>query len=747
MRSLGAALTLCTFASVVGGFGTINEPHFLQQHNEHEFITRLAFQCPVGQGSDGVCFEQYSLDQLAGHHVHILGIPVPGLGSNGAVGAPDTFDMLPEGPEAHCDDADYLDVPDYPQSRAEANAKLQACIDHLRIRFRQAVNAASRLLDERNRVQKTMVRLISAGDCTFAFPGLQSELSGRAKCAVLEGFGRALHGIQDFYSHSNWVDSHDPSSPISIFNPPGLAMNGVAPFLDLRGNTTIPADQIPRNLTTGCFALPDALLGSGECQGRITHHALSKDKGRIYLDGTFGDVDFDLRSQVVATNFPLAVQAAVEHSRMVWADLRDELRLRYGSVIGDLMICSMVHDDPVRDCRKRTLAIAVDTSFESELSGGMAVEELVAQEVDSRLSINGQDRIALITNQENAALRYPMGPPSAPIFNFSHSPAPLCFGCSLELAIAETINAQAETYTDRGAILLLTTGAEPPNQQAQTLQQLARAAEEGIRVHYACITMPNSHPPFNVPDNPKRARCSPFDALVPGILKTGGIAAFINPHLAARAPAHFADTIMDRGLTATDDDDATEHTRVYPGVALADFVSAEHPSKSFAYAVSVGEHVNLTISSVADGPGGGAEGCFTVTLWYKYLDTVIEMHPRCGDAAPLELAYEATEEFDLVLEAEIDDTPPRDQLRGQEEILFLVSIDTDMPEKEEPAVEKRTRAVGTGAAYGDGEFASCVVPGEFDSTCGIPNPLATAATSNLTAGVTAGGTTVAGWQP
>ena len=735
MISLGVALTLLSFTPVVAGFGTINEPRFLQQHNEHEFITRLAFQCPVGQGSDGVCFEQYSLDQLAGHHVHILGIPVPGLGSNGAVGAPDTFDMLPEGPEAHCDDADYLDIPGYPQTRAQANAKLQACIDHLRIRFRQAVNAAARLLDERNRVGKKMVRLISAGDCTFAFPGLQNELSGRAKCAVLEGFGRALHGIQDFYAHSNWVDSHDPRLPISVYNPPGLGMNGIAPFLDLRGNTTIPVDQIPRNLTTGCFALPDALLGSGECQGRITHHTLSKDKGTIYLDGTFGEVEFDLRSQAVSSNFPLAVRAAVQHSRMVWADLRDELRLQYGPVVGELMICSMVHDNPVRDCRKRTLAVAVDTSSDSELSGGLAVEELVAQEVDSRLSIDGQDRVALITNQEKAALRYPMGPPSAPMFNFSRSSAPLCLDCSLELAIAETINAQAETYTDRGAILLITTGAEPPSHQAQTLQQLARAAEEGIRVHYACITLPNRAPPSSFSDDPKRARCSPFDTLVAGVLKTGGVAAFINPLRAARAASHFADTVMDHGLTATDDDDATEHTRVYPGVALADFVSADHPSRSFAYPVSVGEHVNITVSSVADGPGGGAEGCFTVTLWYKYLGTVIEMHPRCGDAAPLELTYEAAEEFDLVLEAEIDDTPPRDQLLGQEEILFLVTLDTDMPEKEETAVGRTTRDVSSRAADGDGGLASCGVPGEFDSTCGIPpNSLAAVAADSLPGG-------------
>jgi hypothetical protein len=46
-------------------------------------------------------------------------------------------------------------------------------------------------------------------DCRF--PG-----DNRAKCQAIEGFGRALHGAQDFYSHSNWTDVADPNKPISL---------------------------------------------------------------------------------------------------------------------------------------------------------------------------------------------------------------------------------------------------------------------------------------------------------------------------------------------------------------------------------------------------------------------------------------------------------------------------------------------------------------------------------------------------
>ncbi|KAH6634709.1 hypothetical protein B0J18DRAFT_362026 [Chaetomium sp. MPI-SDFR-AT-0129] len=716
-------------------FGTINDPIVLKQHNEHEMITRLAFQCAApNQKSDGTCFEPRSLDQLAGYHNNVMGIALTGTGMNGAVGAPDTFDPLPEGPEAHCDDADFLDVPGYPQSRKEANARLQTCVDHLRHRFRQAVDAARRLVDERNRIRREMVQISYGGDCTFAFPTWQSDSYGRAKCSAIEGFGRALHGIQDFYAHSNWADAADPTQEISISNPPGLGMTETAPFLDLRANGTIPEELIPRNLTTGCFNLPDITFGSGVCQGRITHNALSKDKGIIHLDGTFGSPEADPRSEAVATNFELAVKAAVKHSQEAWGHLRDQIRQEYGAISGDIMICSLIRDDPIKDCRNRTMVLAVDNSFSAGASGAVQLEESLAEEITSRLNQEGRDSIAIIDNHKPAVVRYPMGSPVHAAFSFPPPSGEICLASGLELGIAETIHAQPETYSDRGAIVLLSTSAERPEFTRDTLAQLKRAAEEGIRVHYACIDM---HAPSPLPLPPtddglaqvEWTPCSPSDALVSPVLKTGGIVAFVDVPSARRIPAHFANLVMDRGLTGTDDGDEGdvnaehEHTRIYPGITLADILSPEHPEKSFVYPVTAGERLQFTVSSISlpnrdddsdndgdnadnDSSGAvgssGAEACFTVTLWHDYAQTEIATHTRCGDSSPLTLGYEAGEGVQLVLEAEYGGPTLKEGLLrwdgglgGQrEEILFVLSVDTSLGDKVDFTTSNTTAGAG-----------------------------------------------------
>lgn len=497
---------------------------------------------------------------------------------------------------------------------------------------------------------------------------------------------------------SNWVDSDDPAQPISASNPPGLRMNVTAPFLDLRAKGPIPPHQIPHNLTTGCFNMPDISSGSGACQGRITHNALSKDHGIIHLDGSFGAIEPDPRTSAFPSNFHLAAMTAIQHSREAWASLRDALREHYGQVRGDLMICSLISDDPVKDCRKRTAVMNIDMSLQSGISHALLVERELVEELNSRLSIHGLDRVAFINNEVRAVLRYPMGSPANATLDISQPSGELCIASGLELGIAETIYAQPETYTDRAAIVLLAASAESPEFHGSTLMQLGRAAQEGIRVHYACIHMPAG------PNAEGSRRCTPDDPLVPAVLKTGGTVSFIDG-ARARTPAHFANLVMDHGLTATDDNDdeddddndTIQPTRVYPGITLADSLKPQHPTKSFVYPVTAGENVNFTVSSIAV-DGQGAEGCFTVALWYKYHDMQIATHMRCGDSSPLSLVYKATESFDVVLETEYhQDMAPKDELLRQREILFTLSVDTDMPEKDETTVKKTTSILSSSA--------------------------------------------------
>ncbi|WP_246278861.1 CinY protein [Phytohabitans rumicis] len=273
------------------------------------------------------------MDQLAGH----------GKGF-GAVGAPDLTEI--SNPAAHCDDADFL-VGRYPQTRAEASAKLLDCVNHLRRRFREAIDSAKDLLDDEGQIIGAEVNL--GTDCALA------NTEQRAKCESLEGFGRALHGAQDFYSHSNWADVADPSRPIGADNPPGLNLPAPSPVLDLRGSG---APTVPRDLTTGCFVIRDSVPGVGACERRVTHAALNKDNGLV--DQSTGATTSPTTPRgEVASNFAKAVAGAMVETRHQWQDFRAALETSYGAQKGSLMACALTRDDPLNDCRGRSRAAAV----------------------------------------------------------------------------------------------------------------------------------------------------------------------------------------------------------------------------------------------------------------------------------------------------------------------------------------------------------------------------------------------------
>ncbi|MFG2608432.1 CinY protein [Streptomyces sp. NPDC048514] len=302
------------------GFGTING---FGQSAEHEKITRAALACHGGEPANA-CFQPVSLNQLAG-----------GSGTFGAVGSPDSDQTLTGA--AHCDGADFLDVPGYPQTRAQATAALLSCVSHLRSEFATGVDKAQGVLSA-GKVLPGEVDLSSS--CTFTL-----GVPGRAKCNAIEGFGRALHGIQDFYAHSNWTDAADPARPVGVENPPGLRQSGPAPFLRL--NAPAPtASDIPRRLGTECYTL--APFGWG-CGGRVTHDVVNKDTGTI--DPTTGATSAPTTPRgKVAGNFDHAVQAAILDTRTQWKGFQDALTATYGSVQGGRLACVITHDDPVHAC-------------------------------------------------------------------------------------------------------------------------------------------------------------------------------------------------------------------------------------------------------------------------------------------------------------------------------------------------------------------------------------------------------------
>jgi hypothetical protein len=318
-------------AGRAAAFGTIDTGG---QNREHERITRAAVACAAAAGPDGDCFEPRSADQLAGH-----------AKTFGAIGDPDLTEVFI--PAAHCDDADFL-AGGYPRTRAEATGALLDCVNHLRGRFREAVDNAKDLLDDEGRIDSGEVTLDT--DCE-----LTQRNEQRAKCTSLEGFGRALHGVQDFYSHSNWADEADPARPIGADNPPGLNLTAPSPILDLRGSGT---PTVPADLTTGCFVLRDTVPGVEECELRVTHAALNKDLGLIDPN-TGGATSPTTPRGMVGSNFAKAVAGAIAETRHQWQDLRTELEASYGAKKASLMVCALTHDDPLNDCKSNGRAAVV----------------------------------------------------------------------------------------------------------------------------------------------------------------------------------------------------------------------------------------------------------------------------------------------------------------------------------------------------------------------------------------------------
>ena len=311
--------------SSAAAFGTIDSGG---QHREHERITRASLACAGDAGSDDGCFERASMDFLAGHDRQF-----------GGVGSPDSDEI--SDPAAHCDGADFLES-GYARTREQATAALMDCVDHLRMRLGEAVDAAADLVDDEGQVIGDEVDLES--ECRMV-----EAAENRAKCATLEALGRVLHGVQDFYSHSNWADEADPTRPIGDDNPPGLGLPGPSPVLDLRSETP---PVVPPGLSTGCYVLRDEVPGVGECEERITHAALNKDTGLI--DPHTGEATDPTKPRgMVGENFARAVAGAVEETRRQWQDLRAELVARYGHDQASVMICALTHDDPVDDCRNR----------------------------------------------------------------------------------------------------------------------------------------------------------------------------------------------------------------------------------------------------------------------------------------------------------------------------------------------------------------------------------------------------------
>ena len=270
-------------------FGTI---HGFGQNAEHERITRGGL-ASFGFGSD-------SLGQLAGKN-----------GTWGAVGAPDDPTRgLMSSKAAHCDGGDFFTPGAYPQSAGTAQAILTSCRIYIYKNIDAAVTDAAGLVKPNLQLDSTSI----FGGCTF------NGVKGRAKCNVFEDMGMAFHAAQDFYSHSNWIDT--PRAAPSIADPQGLNHAAPAPWLSPAGGA------FPAGLISGCY---EGFPESGYCDGRIRHAVLNKD-----TTGTARGLPAYHR----------AMDVAAQDTRAKWAYFESRLVAVYGPARGAKMICVLKRDNP-----------------------------------------------------------------------------------------------------------------------------------------------------------------------------------------------------------------------------------------------------------------------------------------------------------------------------------------------------------------------------------------------------------------
>ena len=370
-------LLLALAASQAAAFGSID---LGDQAFEHERITRNALSCPDATPASPPydCFEPLSMAMLAGQK-----------GTFGAVGAPDADETF-ESP-SHCDNADFLDMEKfglegtYAVTREEAFETLFGCVRHLRSRVAEGLERAEGMMNKTGFAEREEVD-VDALPCAFV-----GGVQGRAKCDAIEGFGRALHGVQDFFAHSNWVDVRDVEREVSASNPPGLDRSDRPPFLNLHGGVGLEGLELPRDLTTGCFipSVMDPVGAAAECDkdGRITHDTLNKDKGLITIEAQveIGDVETaspETPRGQVARNFERAVAAAVEETRRQWDEFRGALRERYGEELGGRMVRTLVVDFPWEGAESKSGEDQGESQGEGQGEGLEDDEWVMATEVE-----------------------------------------------------------------------------------------------------------------------------------------------------------------------------------------------------------------------------------------------------------------------------------------------------------------------------------------------------------------------------
>lgn len=318
---------------VAHAFGTT-----VGQGEEHDRITRAGQWCKANHPEPAKqenCWHNGAMDDLAGP------FDAP---TQGAVAIPDVTPLVGND-SAHCDNLDYLnpkwDHTYTAKDKQDQMHNLRACVSYLAGLFSQAVSTSLRIVDDNGYFKLQSIRRPKSS-CGFG-PSSSVPSPNNARCAAIADYGQALHGAEDFYSHTNWGDI-DKGPPYTYKDPPGLGETQTAGFLDFADPTPV---QVPDKFTGECF--PDY---GPLCRHRVGHSIITKDEGNVNDQTGEGTNPENPRGKVsdgVTTNFGRAVSLAVDQVSKEWSGLQDKIRDQDEDDANQI-ICALVQDDTIHDC-------------------------------------------------------------------------------------------------------------------------------------------------------------------------------------------------------------------------------------------------------------------------------------------------------------------------------------------------------------------------------------------------------------
>lgn len=369
-------------------FGTV-ELGLLKQKVVHEPITRT-LSCVADQ-TVAECWQPQSINQLAGKG-----------GTFGAVGEPDNpLDGSPNPAARHCDNVDS-GYGSY-NTQADAQKAFDECLDWYQSYMQFAVDSAAALLKPDGTIDAPQTDILNAtgstyNACRLPDPKKNNTSNDSAKCNVINGFGRALHLYEDFWSHSNWADKANPKTPESLTNPVGLSNTDQPDFFAFPGPSAL---SLPERLLTGCddsISKLDCALAEADpnvpgsfiiTQFRTAHSMVNKDNGNVDAKTCRASDPITDRGKVTVdgtANFQRAVTGACGAARRAWTDLQNQLVAVYGPERAATMIRAITKDTPLTECKVGGGAARALRPPVGDVSSSRSVEVKVANQTGEALT-------------------------------------------------------------------------------------------------------------------------------------------------------------------------------------------------------------------------------------------------------------------------------------------------------------------------------------------------------------------------